>query len=349
MPKQHKCYIHFSLVYVDITKMLEMRRNLRTKIFCLCLFLFLVATVMTPVHGVGQGEWIVNYRVEDLETGQLILENDFQTGETSEYDSLFAGSELRVTITVDVAITATYANLTLSTNLSPSTIEDRYWQLEPQAYEFVNYNPAQQYVEFQQVAGNFTITCYGRIPVGITQEGINGYVLHKVKEIVLIELTSPSGELLDQIESEVLDAELAEYRSFLEKREDKLETLKDSGVAAGYIEIYEDVLEQAETQAELGFVDEAIALLDLLSVSQEPVSSTVEVLFLPIMAGLAIAVVAVGLLYLRARSNRNYVLSVIEDQIRDLEGVTLRASKLDRTISSRLESIKERLKQLIWA
>jgi uncharacterized membrane protein YciS (DUF1049 family) len=233
--------------------------------------------------------------------------------------------------------------------LSPSTIEDRYWQLGSQAYEFVDYNPAQYYVEFQQVAGNFTIICYGRIPIGITQEGINGFVLHKAEELTLIKLTSPSGELLDQIKSDVLDAELAEYRNLLEKREDKLETLKDSGVAPGYIEMYEDVLEQAEIQAELGFVDEAIALLDLLSVSQEPVSSTVEVLFLPIMAGLAIAVVAVGFLYLRARSNRNYILSVIEDQIRDLEGVTLRASKFDRTISSRLESIKERLKKLIWA
>ncbi|MGD9131405.1 MAG: hypothetical protein PVH73_07520 [Candidatus Bathyarchaeota archaeon] len=304
---------------------------------------------MTPVHGVGQGEWIVNYRVEDLETGELILESDFETGEINEYDSLFIGSELRVTITVNVVITATYANLKLTTNLSPSTIEDRYWQLGSQAYEFVDYNPAQHYVEFQQVAGNFTIICYGRIPVGITQEGIDGYVLHKAEELTLIKLTSPSGELLDHIKSDVLDAELAEYRSLLEKREDKLETLKDSGIAPGYIEIYGDVLAQAEAQAELGFVDEAIALLDLLVVSQEPVSSTVEVLFLPIMAGLAIALVAVGVLYLRARSNRNYVLSVIEDQIRDLEGVTLRASKLDRTISSRLESIKERLKKLIWA
>jgi len=329
--------------------MLGMGRYLRTKNLWVFAFIFLVVASMTPVHGVGQGEWIVNYRVEDLETGQLLLESDFQTGELNEYDSLFAGSELAVTITVEVAITATYANLKLTTNLSPSTIEDRYWQLESQDYEFVDYNPAQHYVEFQQVAGTFTITCYGRLPVGITQEEINGFVLHKAEELVLIKLTSPSGELLDQIESDVLDAELAEYRSLLEKREEKLETLKDSGVAAGYIEMYESVLEQAEAQAELGFVDESIALLDLLLVSQEPVSSTTEVLFLPIMVVLAIAVVAVGLLYLRARSNRNYVLSVIEDQIRDLEGVTLRASKLDRTISARLESIKERLKKLIWA
>ena len=71
-------------------------------------------------------------------------------------------------------------------------------------------------------------------------------------------------------------------------------------------------------------------------------------IFLPVMVALVVAVVAIAFLYLRVRSKRNYVLAVIEDQIKDLEGVTLRASKLDRTISSRLESIKEKLKNLVW-
>ena len=318
------------------------------KLVALCLFLCLVATSMTPVKGIGTGEWIADYRVEDLETGQLILESAFETGEIIQYGPLFAGSELLVTITVDVALTATYANLRLATNLAPSTIEDRYWQLQTQDYQFVDYNPAEQYVEFKQVRGTFTILCYGRIPLGITQEKIGTFVLHKPEEFVLIKLTSPSGELLDRIKSDVLDAELDEYQNLLEKRQDKLQTLKETGVAPGYIEIYEGVLEQAESQAELGFVDEAVTILDLLAVSQEPVSSSTEIFFLPVMVGLAVAVVAVGLLYIRARGKRNYVLSVIEDQIRDLEGVTLRASKLDKTISSRLESIKERLKKLIW-
>jgi len=279
---------------------------------------------MTPVSGVGQGEWIVYYRVEDMETGQLIMETDFQTGEIIENEPLFIGSELLVTITVDVAITATYANLRLSTDLSPSTIEDRYWQLQSQDYQFVDYNPASNYVEFQQVKGTFTILCYGRIPTGITTEKIGQFVLHKPEEFILIELASPGGETLDQIKSDVLDAELADYQNLLDRREDKLETLKNSGVAPGYIEIYEGVIEQAEIQADLGFVDQAIAILDLLGGAQEPVSSTMEIIFLPAMAGLAIVAVVTGVLYLRTRGKRNYILSVIEDQIKDLEGLTLR-------------------------
>jgi len=322
--------------------------DLKMKSFGLCFLLFLIVVFVTPVYCVGEGEWIVKYRVEDLETGQVYMEQDFEIGKIIDYSSLFDGSELNVTVTVNVPITVSHVNLRIATNLNHSTIQDRYWQLHSQGYQFEDYNPNQQYLEFKQVKGTFTISCYGKVPRGITQTRIGGYVLHKPIDFVTIKLNAPSGELLDQIENEVLDAEIDEYRNLLQKRDDKLETLKSTGVAPGYVELFESVLDQAEVQAELGFVDEAISLLDLLAVSQEPVSSTAETLFLPVMGGLGIAVVAIGFLYIRARSKRSYVLSVIEDQIKDLEGLTLRVSKIDRALSSRLDSMKERLKKLIW-
>jgi hypothetical protein len=312
-------------------------------------FLLLIAVSVTPIHGAGEGEWIIEYRVEDLKTGQIILERDFQTGETSDYFPLIPGAELNVTFTVDVAITATYVNLKLTTSMEHSTVQDRYWQLHSKDYPVVGYNPNNPYVEFNQVEGNLVMSCYGRIPNGITEEKVDGFVLHKPVNYSLIKLTSPSGQVLDQIKHDVVNAKIDEYQNLLEKREDKLKTLKDTGVAPGYIELFESVIDQAETQAELGFVDEAIALLDLLTVSQEPVSSIVEILFLPAMGILSVAAVALGFVFLRARGKINYVLSVIEDQIKDLEGLTLRASKVDRTISSRLETIRDRLKSLIWA
>ena len=329
--------------------MLGKGNDLKMKYFGLCFLLFLLVVSVIPVYCVGEGKWIVKYRVEDLETGQIYMEHDFETGEIIEYSSLFDGSELNVTVTVDVAITVSHVNLRIATNLEHSIIQDRYWQLHSQGYQFEDYNPNQQYLEFKQVKGTFTISCYGKVPKGITQTKIGGYVLHKPKDFVTIKLNGPSGELLDQIKNEVLDAEIDEYRNLLQKRDDKLETLKSTGVAPGYVELFESVLDQSEVQAELGFVDEAISLLDLLAVSQEPVSSTAETLFLPVMGGLAIVVVAIGFLYIRARSKRSYVLSVIEDQIKDLEGLTLRVSKIDRALSSRLDSMKERLKKLIWA
>jgi hypothetical protein len=60
-----------------------------------------------------------------------------------------------------------------------------------------------------------------------------------------------------------------------------------------------------------------------------------------------VLVVVAGFLFLRARGKVKYVLLVLEDQIKDLEGLTLRASKLDRTIASSLDSVKDRLKSLV--
>jgi len=320
------------------------------KIFGLTLSLFLLIVLSVPsVFCVGEGEWIVSYRVEDLETGQVYIDQDFETSEISEFSSLFDGSELNVTFTVDVGLTVSHVNLRISTDLAHSSIQDRYWQLHTQNYSFENYNPNEKFIQFKQVKGTFTLSCYGKVPKGVTTQIVSGYVLHKPTDLATIELTGPGGELLDQIENEVLDAEIDEYRNLLEIREERSEVMKNTGVAPGYVEIYESVIDQAQTQAELGFVDEAISLLDLLAVSQEPVSSIGETLFLPVMVALGIGVVAIGFLYMRSRNKNSYVLSVIEDQIRDLEGVTLRVSKIDQGLASRLDSMKERLKKLVWA
>ena len=318
------------------------------KFLSLCFLLFVIIASILPVNCAGEGEWITKYRVEDLKTGQLYIEHDLVTGVINSYSPIFAGSELNVTITVNVAVTVSHVNLTIATTLDHSTIEDRYWQIHTQTYSFVDYNPNEKYLKFQQNKGTFSISCYGKVPGGLTQTNIGSYVLHKPQDFVLIKLTSPSGELLDQIKYEVVDAQIDEFRKLLGTRNNKLQTLKDTGVAPGYIELYEDILDQAQVQAELGFVDEAINLLDVLLVEQEPVSSAAETLFIPLMAGLAIGLVAILFLYLRARSNRSYVLSVIEDQIKDLEGLTLRVAKIDRTLASRLDSMKERLKKLVW-
>ena len=332
----------------DNVKILGTGNGLKMKLFGLAFLLMLVVVSVPSVFCVGEGEWIIKYRVEDLETGQVYITQDFETGEITEYSALFDGSELNVTFTVSVAISASHIKLRISTDLAHSSIQDRYWQLHSQGYQFVDYNPNAKYLEFNQVKGTFTISCYGKVPKGVTTTTVSGYVLHKPIDLATIELNGPSGELLDQIESEILDAEIDEYRNLLVIRDERLETLKNTGVAQGYVEIFESVLNQAEIQAELGFVDEALSLLDLLAVSQEPVSSIGETLFLPVMAGLGIGVVAIGFFYMRARNKSSYILSVIEDQIKDLEGVTLRVSKIDRTLASRLDSMKERLKKLVW-
>jgi len=87
--------------------------------------------------------------------------------------------------------------------------------------------------------------------------------------------------------------------------------------------------------------------LNTLSVSNEPASSAVEGLFLPVVGVLVVVVAVFGFMFIRGRGRLQYVMMVLEDQIRDLEGLTLRASRVDRTISSSLESVKDRLKSVV--
>jgi hypothetical protein len=88
-------------------------------------------------------------------------------------------------------------------------------------------------------------------------------------------------------------------------------------------------------------------MLNTLDVDDVPAYSTVEGLFLPVVGALVAIVVVFGIMFLRGRGRIQYVMMVLEDQIRDLEGLTLRASRVDRTISTSLESVKDRLKSVV--
>ena len=157
----------------------------------------------------------------------------------------------------------------------------------------------------------------------------------------------PGGDLLDRVSVPVVTAEMDQYLTLLTQKQSKLNSLISSGVAQGYIELYTNVLNESRTVATNGDVESAIALLNGLDVSNEPVSSTMESLFLPIVGVLAVVAVLFVILFMRARGRVSYFQLIVEDQIKDLEGLTLRISKIDRTASSNLESVKDRLKRLV--
>jgi len=332
--------LSISVIFVVVIhKSYSEENRLRARTFAICLLLLLTiasfASIMST-QGVGEGEWITNYKVEDS-NGQLMQEVDFETGESRTIKSIFPGAELAVTFTVNIDVTAPNAKLYLRTNLPKSLIEDVYWKQVSEDYQLLNYNPNDARVEFYQAKGKLVMTLYGRIRPDEIQQPI---------EQVVVTLYSEGGQTLDNIKVRVVNAEMDEYYTILSQKEDKLQSLKNSGAAPGYIELYENVITESKNQAELGNVDSAIALLNTLSVSNEPVASYVEGLFFPAV-GILIAVSAVlAFMFIRGRGKIHYVLLVVEDQIKDLEGLTLRASKVDRTLSSSLESVKDRLKSI---
>jgi hypothetical protein len=315
---------------------------MKTKVLAISLIVLLTfvsfGTIITTKGAPGEGDWITNYSVEDPTTGQLMVEVNFDTGENQTLSSIFAGSELSITFTVDIPSTSPNTVLNLKTSMLHSQIEDVYWKLVSQDYDLIAYNPNSQDVSFYQTKGKLVLTLYGRVPVTAVRD---------IPVQYLVVTLYSSGEALDNIKLRVVTAAMDEFDTIYEQKAEKLQSLKDNGVAPGYIEIYENVLNESRVQAEQGNVESAIGMLNALSVSNEPVSSAIEGLFLPLIGVLVAVSVVLGFMFIRGRGKMQYVLLVLEDQIRDLEGLTLRASRVDRTISTSLESVKDRLKSIV--
>jgi len=320
---------------------------MKTKVLAICLLILLtivsVGSISTTQGAPGEGDWVTSYRVVDPTTQQLMVEVDFETTPVTNrsLSPVFAGSEVAMTFTVSVAATSPTTALRLKTSMMPSQTEDVYWRLVSQDYEdeLIAYNPASQEVSFFQTKGELTMTLYGRVPTTVVRDIPVQYLV--------VTLYGPAGETLDNIKIKVVTAEMSEYETIFLEKEEKLQSLKDGGVAPGYIELYENVLNESRVQANLGNVEGAIGILNTLSVSNEPASSAVEGLFLPVVGALVAVAAVFGFMFIRGRGKMQYVLMVLEDQIRDLEGLTLRASRVDRTISTSLESVKDRLKSVV--
>ncbi|MCJ7633828.1 hypothetical protein MUP77_15760 [Candidatus Bathyarchaeota archaeon] len=312
---------------------------MRIKLFAICLFLLLTTVSFTAImstQAVGEGQWITSYTVEDKGTGEVLIKADFATSEEPTiYAPILSGAELKVTFTINV-LTSGPGNLKLRTELLKITGEN-YWDLVTEDYDLgADYNPNSQITAFSWEKGTFEMICYGKVRQ-----------VTKPTNITLVELSGENGDILDNIKPIVLTAGAGEFQSLYDQKEDKLQDLIDSGVAAGYTEMYENVLNQSKALVNKGYVNEAIALLNAIPASGEPMGSALEMIMLPAIGILAAAAVAFVFLFMRARGKIKYVAMVIEDQIKDLEGLTLRASKIDRTISSSLTTIEDKLKRLV--
>jgi len=292
--------------------------------------------LVAPASAVGQGEWITKYTVEDADSGEKLLEVDFEEETETEYSPILAGAELKITFTINV-FTSGEGNLQLRTNMKKATGEDQFWDLVSEDYELgSDYNPAGSSTEFNWVEGTFEMVCYGKVSTVI-----------KPSNVTLVGLYGPTGTTLDKIEVMVLTAEGSEFQDLYEQYEDRLQGLIDSGVAAGYTEMYENMLNQSKALNKAGLTDAAIDLLNAIPTSGEPMGSALEMIMLPAIGVAAAAAVIFAFMFLRARGKVSYFRLVVEDQIKDLEGLTLRAAKIDRTMSSSLDSVKDRLKRLV--
>jgi hypothetical protein len=323
-------------------------RRQKIAILIVSFVIFITALSIAPVLG-STGGGITQYTITNTGTQQIYKQVNFQTGLNNSVTSILAGDELDVTFTINANL-ATGADLKVSTSLAHSVQKQVYWELHGTyaGLDSSTFNPNQNFINFKQTSGSLQLTCYGMEPASFTQTTVGGIVLHTKMNPTIITLTGSGGQVLDQITVEIIDSKIAQFQSAYTSANNKLSAL--GNVDPAYINLYKTVLAGAQGAANQGFVDNAIATVTSLNTGGVP--QTIETpilatLFIPVVVGLAVVAVIAVFLFMRTRGKSSYYSLIIEDQIKDLEGLTMRAARVDRSLASNLEGIKERLQQLV--
>jgi len=307
-----------------------------------------VSTVKAQTTDQTGSRWITKYTVQDASTGATLLDVNTQTGQSTGNGEILQGDELEVTATIDISQSSPSTSLSLTTSLQHSNLQgNMYWELQSTNYNLGNFNPNSKTLVFSENSGTLVISCFGLVPTGsVTQILPNGITLDVPTPLALIVLEDPTGAVLDQVKLNITDANIDNYLTVLSQKESTVANLKSSNVDPGFIQIYENVIAASQVMEGQGFATAATQMLDGLNVASPPSASTADLL-IPVAAVMAVVAVIFAFMFLRIRGKVSYMQLVVEDQIKDLEGLTLRVSKIDRTASSNLESVKDRLKRLV--
>jgi len=302
-----------------------------------------------PVWGATNLYWIDEYRLEDYSTNQLVLEWSSDNEQLVQNAPVLAGAEYRLSFLINVR--QTVDNAVLELRLSESILkksETVFWDVETVDLPLTkDFNPTERIIRFNHTEGMYRLTVVGEIDRTLTTAG-SGVVFHKPVDLTLITLIGPAQTLYDEINVNAIDNRIDDYRRLLSLKEAELAQYRETSVDPAYVQLYEKFLNIAKSEAELGLVDNAINLMNNLQVEAPPVEtgpSWQEQYFLPAVGGLAALFIISTVLFMRARSKQGFVTMMVEDQIRELEALQSRASRIDRSLAQRLQEINDRLKE----
>jgi hypothetical protein len=301
----------------------------------------------TPVSAaVGQGSWITRYTISDYNTGQVIIDRDFQSNTISGTGSIIDGATIKVAVTIKISVNNPSTSLTLSTALTKGSL-DHIWEKTNSYNIGSNYNPSSQSFTFPENAGTLTLNCIGKASGKVAQT-YGDVTLHKAVPITVIALKDPNGAILDAVQPKITDAKIDQYNNLLKQSQSTYKSLQSQGVDGSFLTMYNGVIQQSQAAADAGLADTAISMLKSLNVAAPP-TQLMQMLFLPLVAVFAVIAILFAFLFFRNRGKASYIKMMVEDQIKDLEGLSMRAQRIDRNLAANLANIKQRLEDSVGA
>ena len=315
----------------------------------LLILITLILSTIPAAQAQSTLPWIEEYTIVNYRTGQTVLEWSSATGEVLQNAPVLAGDEYRITFTLNVRQTVDNAVLTLTlSSFMIQQSEATFWQVGPEFPRTSDFNPATRTIGLHHNQGIYQITAIGKITSDATVFVGEGVTLHRPLEITMVALDGPVGTDYDDITVTVIDSKIDDYRFLLRQKQTELQDYQAGNVDPAYIQLYENFLALAEQQAEQGLVDSAIDLLNNLEVEAPPEStgpSWMEQYFIPAVGGsLALAIIGI-VLFVRTNSRLGFLKMIVEDQIREMEALQSRASRIDKNLAQRLDEINTKLKE----
>jgi hypothetical protein len=315
-------------------------------IFLLTLSSICFMATVTPVSAkAGNGDYITKFTIADANTGTTIYERDFTRNTVSGTFTVTNGESIKVILTVKIAVSSPSSTLTMSTDMSKMSGKDHYWEKQSGSVEISN--PNSQSFTFAQKSGTFVLVCYGKASSSeVTKKISDELTIHNSVPINLILLKDSGKTTLDSITPKITDNVINDFNNRMAEKRETLANLKGSGVDAGFLDIYTKVLNQAQAAADAGLADNAVAMLKSLDGLSPPTASSMMIV-LALVAVFAVMAALFGLMYFRNRGKAGYIKMMVEDQIKDLEGASMRAQRIDRNMAANLASIKQRLESAV--
>jgi hypothetical protein len=295
---------------------------------------FSITTMNTQADGTALAE-ITSYTINDA-AGRII----------TDADPLIAGSTYTVDFEINIGI-ASSDKLILTTDLEKA--KDVYWELlNSDEYPIEPWQPADKSIEFDAVKGVAQLKLTGTVPEDYTSEEPlpNGDVLHFEKDITVIKLSLSSGDLLGQRSKKVIDQTISGYQSSLQEKQDWLE---DADAESHYINLVEEVVNEAQVLADKGYAERATSLLNTIpnppEWSPKPIPQSIPSVLPYIIVIIIVVLIAIALvaLFFKSRSSADFMRRQVQEETDNLDEIAHEAGRVNRSLSDKIDKVRENL------
>jgi hypothetical protein len=264
------------------------------------------------------------------------LDGKSMTGQT-----FMTGASYQIVFTLEVAAGIKDKGI-LTTGLS--LLGDHYWSLKNQ-YPGINtttWQPGQAQIDFDTIAGTVQLELQGTVPDDyVVSHSPGGDALHISKQIPLLSLSLPGGQILEKKTGEVIDKSIETYRSALQNKQNLVD--KTTGDPR-YVDLVKALIATSKNESNSGYTDAASTTLSAIPASGwiVPQSST---FFQWIVVGvLAIFAVLFLLLLVRSKSEVSFIRKRVDDQAKRLEILTSRVRGIgDTKLAGEIDKVKQEL------